>query len=170
VGAGDGAAARGWLEAALQCPENLGEARHPLASAGDIYYWLGEVAEGAGDHAEARGWWTRAAGDRDRFYAGLALRRLDRNAEAESLFGALLDESRQLDAAEPRIDYFATSLPAMLLFHDDPAKSHRIAARLLEAQACLGLGRRADARAAIGQVLALDASHADALDLRRMFL
>jgi len=35
--------ARRWFEAALELPENLGEATHLLANQSDIYYFLGEA-------------------------------------------------------------------------------------------------------------------------------
>ena len=50
-----------------------------------------------------------------------------------------------LERTEPRIDYFATSLPNMLLFADDLEMRNRIMARLLRAQAFAGLGRTAEA-------------------------
>jgi len=50
---------------------------------------------------------------------------------------------------EPKIDYFATSLPNLLLFDDDLGKRNRIDALLLSALASHGLG---DARAAIHQL------------------
>ncbi len=50
-----------YFEAALQCPENLGEARHPLASASNIYYWLGLAYEALGERARARHSWKKAS-------------------------------------------------------------------------------------------------------------
>ena len=41
---GNAKEARRLLEAALTCPENLGEATHLLANQSDIYFFLGEVA------------------------------------------------------------------------------------------------------------------------------
>jgi len=38
--------ARQCFEAALIAPENLGEARHPLANPSDIFFWLGIAFDG----------------------------------------------------------------------------------------------------------------------------
>ena len=51
----------------------------------------------------------------------------------------------ELQDAPARIDYFATSLPTLLLFDDDLAKRQRVTALFLMAQAELGLGRRDEA-------------------------
>lgn len=39
--------------------------------------------------------------------------------EAHALLERLLAHAQALAEAEARVDYFATSLPTMLLFHDD---------------------------------------------------
>jgi len=39
----------------------LGEARHRLANASDIHFWLGETLAATGDAARVRECWTRAA-------------------------------------------------------------------------------------------------------------
>jgi len=53
---GDSLEARRLFEAALRCPENLGEARHLLANQSDVYYFLGIAFEAEGDHASAQQW------------------------------------------------------------------------------------------------------------------
>jgi hypothetical protein len=67
--------------------------------------------------------------------------------------------------SEPRIDYFATSLPAMLLFEDDLKARNVVTATFLEAQARLGLGQVSRARLGLRKVLALDCNHGRAADL-----
>ena len=67
----------------------------------------------------------------------------------------------------PKIDYFATSLPAMLLFDEDLARRQTITARFLEAQARLGLGEQADGLRLLEEVLAMDNAHTGAIDLLR---
>ncbi len=58
---GDAASARRLFEAALSAPGNLGEARHLLANASDIQFWLGEACAALGDKAAARAAWGAAA-------------------------------------------------------------------------------------------------------------
>jgi tetratricopeptide (TPR) repeat protein len=175
---GDPAEAQRLFEAALTCPENLGEAKHLLANQSDIHYWLGAALDAAGDPASARQWWERAANQKGDFqemsvksfsemtyYNALALKRLNRTKEAENLLRSLLAYAEALVSQPPKIDYFATSLPAMLLFEDDLQKRQLIAATFLQSQAWLGLGDTAKARQLIGEVLQLDGSHPLAADL-----
>src|SRR5256884_7175959 len=58
-----------------------------------------------------------------------------------------------------QVDYFATSLPAMLLFEDDLQRRNTMTALFLQAQAWLGLGDAAKAQELLTRVLSLDPSH-----------
>lgn len=175
LAAGDRASARIRLEAAMSPPESLGEARHPLANQSDLEYWMGVACEPG---AEARTWFERAAASRGDFvemsvrtfsgmtyYNALALAKLGRAAESRSLLRDLLAYAMQLRRERPVVDYFATSLPDMLLFHDDQGRRNRIASLFLEAQARLGLGQKKQARRLLQEALALDRNHAMAADL-----
>lgn len=177
---GDVAEARDQLFAALQPPENLNEAKHLLSNQSDIYYWIGDSFHRTGNDEDARAWWLRAAqqkGDfqqmsvRDvsdtTFWNGLALQHLGRPEEATALFGRIYDYSVGLVSAQPKIDYFATSLPAMLLFHEDLARRNHIEALFLRAQALAGIGRTVEAQGLLQEVLTLDCSHAGASDFLR---
>ena len=99
------------------------------------------------------------------YYSASALKHLGRAMEAWRLLRALLRYARQLAHMEARIDYFATSLPAMLLFSDDVAKRNSITALFLEAQAVIALGYFRRGHRLLNCVLQLDASHANAADL-----
>ena len=166
------------FEAALHCPENLGEATHLLANQSDIYYLLGTAFDAAGDQAAARKCWERAASYRGNFqemsvqsfsdktyYSALALKCLDRGSEAEVLLRSLETHAQTLMAQQAKVDYFATSLPAMLLFNDDLQKRKSINATFLRAQACLGLGEIATGKQLIREVLQLDRNHPQAADM-----
>ena len=175
---GDYAEAHDHFFAALQTPENLGEAKHLLSNQSDIYYWIGESFHRSGDHENAAVWWRRAAqhkGDFQQmsvqevsdmtFWAGLALRRLGMQDEAGALFTRIYDYSVELEKTPPKIDYFATSLPAMLLFHEDLVRRNHIEALFLRAQALVGMKRTAEAKEVLDQALAIDSSHAGISDL-----
>lgn len=166
------------FEAALSVPENLGEAKHLLANQSDIYFWLGVAADAAGDHSSARHWWERAAHHRGDFqemsvkqfsemtyYNALALKRLNRGKEAAETLRALLSYAEGFAKRETKVDYFATSLPDMLLFEDDLEKRKTVTALFLQAQAWLGLGEVDKSRAIMTQVLELDRNHPHAADL-----
>ena len=77
----------------------------------------------------------------------------------------ILDYSERLEQQTPKIEYFATSLPAMLLFEDDLEKRNKIEALFLRGQALFGLGRTGDAKKLIGEVLHMNLNHAGAADL-----
>jgi tetratricopeptide (TPR) repeat protein len=166
------------FEAADHPPQTLSEARHLLANSSNIEFWLGEAWAAAGDAARAARHWQAAERQRGDFqqmevracsemtcWSAMALRRLGREEEAMALFREVLAYAEGLERTTPGIDYFATSLPTMLLFDEDLGRRQHITATFLRAQALLGLGRGAEAQAALDEVLRLDRSHAAARDL-----
>jgi tetratricopeptide (TPR) repeat protein len=170
--------ARRFFEAALRCPDNLGEATHPLANQSDLYFTLGAALESTGDHTSAQRCWERAARHKGDFqemsvksfsemtyYNALALKQLHRENEAEELLRSLLAYAEALMQQKAKIDYFATSLPAMLLFEDDLQKRNTVNATFLSAQAWLGLGDTQKARQLLNEVMHLDRNHPHAADL-----
>ena len=94
------------------------------------------------------------------------MRRLGREQEAISLFREIFDYAASLEKNVAKIDYFATSLPTMLLFNEDIGNRQHITATFLTAQALLGLGKNGEAYAALDEVQRLDRGHAAACDLR----
>ncbi len=167
-----------YLQAASNPPNNLAEAKHLLMNLSMIDYWLGEAYSAVGNLGAARAHWQRAASTRGDFqqmkvqpvsettyWSALALRRLGREDDARGLFKHIQDYAQALDSQTPKIDYFATSLPAMLLFDEDLKKRQTITARFLEAQALLGLGHERAGLDRLTQVCAMDNSYAAAVDL-----
>jgi tetratricopeptide (TPR) repeat protein len=175
---GDAASACGSFGAILKPPPSLGEARHLLANQSDVWFWLGASHARQGDRHQAETCWTRATQQRGdfqemsvrsvsemTFWSAMAFQCLGRKGEAATLFRSILDYAEQLDHQAPKIDYFATSLPAMLLFGDDLEKRNRIEAIYLRGQAFFGLGKTAEAVRCFNEVLELDRNHAGAADL-----
>ncbi|MFH1496770.1 MAG: DUF5107 domain-containing protein, partial [Verrucomicrobiota bacterium] len=174
----DAAVARDHFTQAFAPTRNLGEVRHLLANQSDIHYWLGLALEKLGDAAGAKRHWKHAADFRGDFqemsvraysdmtyYSALSLEKLERKPAARKLLNGLLAYARRLAKTPAQIDYFATSLPTMLLFDDDLALRNEINARFLEAQARLGLGQRDRARSLLVSILQRDPAHALAADL-----
>ncbi|HEX3730289.1 MAG TPA: DUF5107 domain-containing protein [Opitutaceae bacterium] len=172
----DAARAIGHFREALSVPENLGEAKHLLANQSDIHFWLGCALAEAEAVGAARAAWTLAAESKGDFqdmsvrtysemtlFSALALSCLNRRTEARALLRGLLGYARRLARAPARIDYFATSLPTMLLFEEDLDERQLTMALFLEGQARLGLARTKDefkaARELFRQVLRRDPSH-----------
>ena len=168
------------FDKALNAPRNLGEAKHLLANQSDVHYWLGVACDQLGEKAKARQHWRVAANFKGDFqemsvrtfsemtyYSAMAWRKLGRHAKAEALFRDLLAYARKLQHAPARIDYFATSLPTMLLFDDDPQLRQHTTALFLQAQAWLGLGEKRKAKDLLAAVLRHDPNHALAADSLR---
>jgi tetratricopeptide (TPR) repeat protein len=163
---------------ALRSPENLGEAKHLLANQSDIHFWLGVALDLSGQKQSAREHWLAAATFKGDFQemsvrafsemtycSALSWRRLGQEAKATRLLRELLAFAQKLQRTPARIDYFATSVPAMLLFEDDVRFRQETMALFLQAQACLGLGRASRARRLLAAVLRRDPNHARAADL-----
>ena len=139
---------------------------------------LEKPGSAAGDAARATLHWQNAERQRGDFqqmqvravsemtyWSAMALRRLGRKKEATSLFVSILDYATELKRKTPKIDYFATSLPTMLLFEEELRKRQHITATFLQAQALTGLGLDTEAQAALDEVQRLDRSHAGARDM-----
>jgi len=173
----DFSTARSHFERAHTSPRNLSEAKHLLANQSDIYYWLGCACAAAGDAKSARQSWSAAANFKGDFqqmsvrpfsemtyYTAISREKLGQGAKARRLFRDLLAYGRKLQEQPAKIDYFATSLPTMLLFEDDLQSRQETTSLFLRAQAELGLGRKVRARALLKTVLRRDPNHALAAD------
>jgi len=175
---GDAATAIRRLEAAWNLPESISEARHLLMNLSVIDYWLGVAHQANCDKARAILHWERAAKHRRDFqqmqvqaisdktyWSAQALVRLGQDEEAKRIFQKIYDYSLELEQRTPTVDYFATSLPAMLLFEDDLPQRQEISAKFLRAQASMGLGRMAEGALLLDEVHRLDVNHSGAVDL-----
>jgi tetratricopeptide (TPR) repeat protein len=166
------------LETAKNPPANLSEAKHLLMNLSMVDYWLGVALTACGEQVRAASHWEHAASQRGDFqqmqvqsisettyWSALAMRRLGREKEAVELFQAIDAYASGLEQQTARIDYFATSLPAMLLFHEDMKARQDITALFLHAQAKLGLLHEAEGIQLLEEVVCLDRSHTGAIDL-----
>jgi tetratricopeptide (TPR) repeat protein len=160
----------------------LSEAKHLLANQSDIHYWLGVALNLLGEKNAARKHWLAAAtfkGDFQEmsvrafsemtFYSALSWKRLGRKAKAKKLLRDLLACAEKLAKTPAKIDYFATSLPTMLLFDDDLQSRQETSALFLQAQAHLGLGQKMKAKSLLKKILRRDPNHALAADLAADF-
>ena len=174
----DALLARKHFEQALTSPENLSEAKHILANQSDVHYWLGTTLDRLRDKKGAQEYWRLAAtfkGDFQEmstrafsemtFFSALAREKLGQAAKAKKLFRELLAYAKSLGKAEAKIDYFATSLPTMLLFDDDLQFRQETTSLFLEAQARFGLGDKIKTKSLLRHVLRRDPNHAAATDL-----
>ena len=177
---GDASSALSFFRAALSPPESLGETTHPLANQSETFYWAGVASSQMGDADQANMWWQKAASRREDFsnmavqpvsdmtyWSAIALRRLGREADAHALFLAIENHANTLEKESPKIDYFATSIPTMLLFQEDLARRNLIEAKFLRAHAYIGLDRTPEALPLLHSVLKMDPNQIRAADMLR---
>jgi tetratricopeptide (TPR) repeat protein len=168
------------FQAALHPPQCLSEARHLLANHSEIDYWIGLAYSVLGKQDQAAEQWRQAAlheGDFQQmqlhaisdttYWSAMALQRLGETEKAVAMFQEIFDYAKQLEQQTPKIDYFATSLPAMLLFEEDLQQRQQVLACFLQAQALIGMGDTEPALALLRKVQNLDHNHIGAADLIR---
>jgi tetratricopeptide (TPR) repeat protein len=166
------------FEAALTPPTNLGEARHLLANQSDVRYWAGVACAAIGERERAADHWRAAAefrGDflgmevhpfsEKTFYSLLAMKEIGLASEFSAAVDGLEAYARDLMKKPAAIDYFATSLPTMLIFDEDIQRRQNNTACVMLAQACMARGERESAEQWLRKVLRQDPSHAHAADL-----
>lgn len=158
--------------ASLSFPDELGEVPPPGTPETEAHWLIGLALEAQGRSGDARRAFARAASSAPppghaAYCRGLAQARLGRRAAARRVFESLVGAGRRILRTPPCPDYFAVSLPDMLLFEDDLARRRRIDGRMLIALGLLGLGRRAAAARELRAANALDPSHPLATALLR---
>jgi hypothetical protein len=172
--AGDAAVALEHFEAARRYPENLGEGKHLLTLERHLDYFSGLAAERLGEQKTAERYYLQATEplpkvSQHTYYQALALRKLGREQESEAALRSLFEYVGQQKQCEPRIDYFATSLPNFLLFKDDLAKRNLTECLMLEAFAELGKRNSEAAASLFLEVHHLDPNNFEAhQEIRRL--
>jgi tetratricopeptide (TPR) repeat protein len=162
------------LERARTYPVNLGEGKLFGKQENDIFYWLGIAYEGAGDTLRAEESYNDATTGLSEpsaavfyndqqpdqiFYQGLAWRKLGDDSRAEKIFNSLVNYGKQHMEDEVKIDYFAVSLPNLLIFDDDLTLRNTVHCLFLMGLGYLGLEKFEEAGQFFREVLTLDAMH-----------
>jgi len=93
------------------------------------------------------------------FYQGLALLKLGRKSEANTRFTTLLDYGKKNLSVPFKMDYFAVSLPDLLIFEENLQKRHELHCNYLMGLGCLGLNNVSIAQVEFSKVLAKDPCH-----------
>ena len=162
---------------AQQYPENIREGKLHGAQENDIFYWLGCVQQAKGDAAGAKKSWQQASvglseptpaifyNDQQPdkiFYQGLALRQLNKTAAAAQRFNNLLDYGKKHRNDKVKMDFFAVSLPDLMIFNDDLTQKNRAHCLYLMGLGYLGLQENNKAKKAFKEVLKTDPAHSGA--------
>jgi tetratricopeptide (TPR) repeat protein len=158
-------------------PPNLGEGKLPGAPENELHYWLGCAHAALGQPEAARAAWQLATAGRSEpaaalfyndappdqlFYQGLAWRQLGDETRSQAIFDRLLAYGQQHLADDVKLDYFAVSLPDLLVFEDDLSRRNALHCRYLIGLGYLGLSQLPEAETALAAVLAEDGRHAGA--------
>lgn len=139
----DPVGARALLRDGIRVPDHLGEGRHPADVVAERFVLLGDAELACGDRVAAETAWRRArdvggplaAGghvvDARDAWVGLAHLRLGELDAADAVWASLEARADGLDTAPDQVDYFATSLPELLLFPIETAERRAEEARVL---------------------------------------
>lgn len=144
----------------------------------DIYYWMGCAYEGLGRPEASIACWKKAARGSDTvsppiyyndhqpdkiLYQGLALLKIKKKREAEAIFHKLIQYGKEHMYDEFKIDYFAVSLPDLLIWEEDLHLKNRMHCHYLMALGELGLGNFEMAIQKFEEVLHTDRYHTGAV-------
>ena len=165
------------LSQAQVYPYNLGEGKLYGTQENDIFYLMGCAFDELGNHEQAVECFKKATigaseptaaifyNDQQPdkiFYQGLAWKKLGEQERANQIFNRLIDYGREHMNDVVKIDYFAVSLPNLLVFEDDLELRNLIHCQFISGLGYLGLGSNDLARKLFLAVLSLDAEHAGA--------
>jgi len=171
------------LDQCLEYPHHLGEGKLYGAQENDFYYLLGLAYDGKGQTDKARQCWERATqGPQEPaaamyyndakpdkiFYQGLALLKLGRTGEANGRFYKLVNYGKQHIFEHQTMDYFAVSLPDLLIWDDSLDQKNRIHCLYMLALGYYGLGDQEHAERYLAEVEALDVNHYGTQALRSL--
>ncbi|MCF2443415.1 DUF5107 domain-containing protein [Dyadobacter sp. CY345] len=166
------------LKKSLTLPYNLGEGKLPDAPENDILYWLGCASEGLNESDQAADYFEKATKGNSEpsaaifyndqqpdkiFYQGLAWKKLGGNEKANEIFEKLISygESHQND--QVTLDYFAVSLPDLLIFDSDLGLLNKIHCIYITALGHQGMENYQLAEVLFKKVLEEDRSHQGAI-------
>ena len=93
------------------------------------------------------------------YYQGLAYRKLGDEEQAVQRFCKLVDYGKEHIGDEIKIDYFAVSLPDLLIFEEDLKERNRKHCLFMMSLGLKGLGRTDEAEKCAQQLLAMDNAH-----------
>ena len=162
------------LSECLHYPHHLGEGKLQGAQDNDFHYFLGLAYELLGEGDKARKHWqlgtvgpTKPAAAMyyndakpDKiFYAALCYRQLGNEDRAKGLFYKLIDYGKQHIFDTVTMDYFAVSLPDLLVWDADLNEKNRIHCLYMLALGYAGMGERDKAIRYLSEAAQLDINH-----------
>ena len=163
------ARAKHLLEECLVYPPHLGEGKLYGAQDNDILYFLGRYEEGTvGPTEPAAAMYYNDAKPDKIFYAGLCYRALGQEDKARSLFHKLINFGKQHVFEKQVMDYFAVSLPDLLIWEDSLDVKNEVHCKYMLALGYYGMGDKDRALQYLTEVEALDNNHQGAQQFRTL--
>ena len=157
------------LEECLVFPSHLGEGKLFGAQDNDFLYFLGRYEEGtAGPTEPAAAMYYNDAKPDKIFYAALCYRKLGQEDKARGLFYKLVNYGKQHLFDHVTMDYFAVSLPDLLIWDGDLDQQNRIHCLYMLALGYYGLGDKTHAERYLKEVEREDINHFGAKTLRSL--
>ena len=162
------------LQAVDEYPQNLGEGKLESAQENNLHYLLGLVQEKLGETEEAFASLTKACHGESEpvgmmyyndqppemiYYQGLAYRALGDEEQAVERFRKLEDYGKKHIGDEIKIDYFAVSLPDLLIFEENLDERNRKHCLFMMSLGLKGLGRSDEAEKCAEELLTMDNAH-----------
>lgn len=162
------------LEECLTYPHHLGEGKLHGAQENDFYYLMGVAYDAMNQTDKARQCWLKAtegptepaaalyyndAKPDKIFYQGMALLKLGRTGEANGRFHKLVNYGEKHLFDKVRMDYFAVSLPDLLIWEDNMQVRNEIHCKYMMALGYCGLGNKDKSMRYLGEAEALDINH-----------
>ncbi|WP_163718641.1 tetratricopeptide repeat protein, partial [Mangrovibacterium lignilyticum] len=176
--AGDAKVAFAYFEKSMNTPDNLGEKYHPLQAVAHINYWKGMALKALGKIDEANTHFIASTNEEGDFidmavsayselsyYKALSLKELGKANEAEDLLQKIKAFAEAKLKEKVQIDYFATSLPLLLVFEDNIQMRNTVDAKFLIALAEVGLGNGNVSAELAKEILELNSMHVGISDL-----
>ena len=182
------------LQECLEYPHHLGEGKLYGAQENDFYYLLGIAYDALGQKEKARECWELATKGTQEpaaamyyndakpdkiFYQGLALLKLGREDEAHGRFFRLINygkqhlfgglrEGEQSSGGQQVMDYFAVSLPDLLIWEDSLDARNVVHCNYMMALGYYGMGDKGHAMKYLADAEALDNNHLGILQFRTL--
>lgn len=162
------------LNECLEYPHNLGEGKLHGAQENDFHYWLGCAYEGLGQMDKAHTFWGLAKDGNTEpaaaifyndqkpdkiFYQGLALLKLGLTKEANTRFEKLITFGEKHLNETIKLDYFAVSLPDLLIWDDDLTFRNKIHCQYMLGLGLYGLGEVEKAKEHLALAAQMDSNH-----------
>lgn len=172
------------IELLTQCltfPHNLGEGKLFGAQDNDFYYLLGVAYQHLGNLDKARECWQKGtegptepapalyyndAKPDKIYYAAQCYTKLGQRDKANGLFYKLINFGKNHIFDEVRMDYFAVSLPDLLVWDDSLQVKNTIHCKYMLALGYMGLGNVDNGKRYLDEASQLDCNHLGIQELR----